>query len=210
MKLKVAGLAICWAAIASIALAADPPSSAGNSATTPPASAAGPADSSATTPAPAPAPTPAPAPPQDNAPKAPLQIQLGNITIQPIGFMDATAVWRSVDAGSGIGSSFGSIPFNNSTTAKLDEFRFSIQNSRLGFRVDGNWKGWHFIGYNEFDFLGQSGSNALGVTNGAFVPRIRLYWIDARKDKFEFLAGQSWSLLTPNRVGLSALPSDLF
>lgn len=210
MKLKIAGLAICWAAIASIALAADPPSSAGNSATTPPASAAGPADSSATAPDPAPAPAPAPAPPQDNAPKAPLQIQLGNITIQPIGFMDATAVWRSVDAGSGIGSSFGSIPFNTATTSKLDEFRFSIQNSRLGFRVDGNWKGWRFIGYNEFDFLGQSGSTALGVTNGAFVPRIRLYWIDARKDKFEFLAGQSWSLLTPNRVGLSALPSDLF
>jgi hypothetical protein len=124
--------------------------------------------------------------------------------------MDATAVWRSVDAGSGIGSSFGSIPFNNALSSKLDEFRFSIQNSRLGFRVDGNWKGWHFIGYNEFDFLGQSASNGIGVTNGAFVPRIRLYWVDARKGQFEFLPGQSWSLLTPNRVGLSALPSDLF
>ena len=34
--------------------------------------------------------------------------------------------------------------------------------------------------------------------------------MDVRKDKFEFLAGQSWSLLTPNRKGISALPGDLF
>src|SRR5271157_650209 len=133
---------------------------------------------------------------------SPLQFNIGNVTILPIGFMDLTAVWRNVDAGSGIGSSFGSIPYNNVTAAHLSEFRFSPQNSRLGFRVDGNWKGAHFIGYNEFDFLGTSGSNNLGVTNGAFVPRIRLYWLDVRKDKFEFLAGQSWSMMTPNRTGI--------
>ena len=76
--------------------------------------------------------------------------------------------------------------------------------------MDGNWKGAHFIGYNEFDFLGQSGSTAISVTNGAFVPRIRLYWVDVSKGKLEFLAGQSWSMLTPNRRGISALPGDLF
>lgn len=161
---------------------------------------------------PAPAPkteTPLPAP-QPSGTAAPLQLQLGNITIMPVGFMDATAVWRDENAGSGIGSNFGSVPFSNTPQGKLTEFRFSPQNSRLGFRVDGNWKGAHFIGYNEFDFLGTAGTNNIGVTNGAFVPRIRLYWVDVRKDKFEFLAGQSWSLLTPNRTGLSALPGDLF
>ena len=66
------------------------------------------------------------------------------------------------------------------------------------------------IGYNEFDFLGQSGATNLSVTNGAFVPRIRLFWVDVRRDKFEFLAGQSWSMLTPSRKGISALPGDLF
>jgi hypothetical protein len=81
---------------------------------------------------------------------------------------------------------------------------------RLGFRVDGDWKGVHFIGYNEFDFNGTSASNGIAVSNGAFVPRLRLFWVDARKGKIEFLAGQSWSLLTPNRKGLSALPGDLF
>src|SRR5262249_38370045 len=48
------------------------------------------------------------------------------------------------------------------------------------------------------------------VTNGAFVPRLRLFWVDMRKSKYEFLVGQSWSMLTPNRKGISALPSDLF
>ena len=141
---------------------------------------------------------------------SPLQFLIGNVSLMPVGFMDLTAVWRDKDAGSGIGSSFASIPYNNATAGQLSEFRFSPQNSRLGFRIDGDWKGAHFIGYNEFDFLGTSGNNALGVTNGAFVPRIRLYWVDVRKDKWEFLAGQSWSMLTPNRSGISALPGDLF
>lgn len=110
----------------------------------------------------------------------------------------------------GLGSSFGSIPYNNAATSKLSEFRFSPQNSRLGFRVDGNWKDAHFIGYNEFDFLGQSAATNISVTKGAFVPRIRPCWVDVRKNKFEFLAGQSWSMLTPNRNGISALPGDLF
>ena len=109
-----------------------------------------------------------------------------------------------------MGSNFGSIPYNNTANGNLSEFRFSPQNSRIGFRIDGDWKGTHFIGYNEFDFNGTSGSNGLAVSNGAFVPRLRLFWVDVRKGKVEFLAGQSWSMLTPNRNGISALPGDLF
>ncbi len=141
---------------------------------------------------------------------APAFIRLGSTCLTPIGFMDLTTVWRSENAGSSIGSNFGSIPYNNAVNGKLSEFRFSPQNSRIGFRIDGDWKGTHIIGYNEFDFLGTSGSTALTVTNGAFVPRLRLFWVDARKGPWEFLAGQSWSMLTPNRVGISALPGDLF
>jgi hypothetical protein len=141
---------------------------------------------------------------------APAFIRLGSTCLVPIGFMDLTAVWRDKNAASSIGSNFGSVPYNNTVNGKLSEFRFSPQNSRIGFRFDGDWKGAHFMGYNEFDFLGTSGSNALTVTNGAFVPRLRLYWVDVRKGKIEFLAGQSWSMLTPNRKGISALPGDLF
>jgi len=143
-------------------------------------------------------------------PSSPLQLKIGDATLTPVGFMDLTGVWRNENAGSGIGSSFGSVPLANASTAHLSEFRFSPQNSRVGFRFDANVKDAHIIGYNEFDFLGTSGSNAIGVTNGAFVPRIRLYWVDVRKGAIEFLAGQSWSLLTPGRKGISPLPADLF
>jgi hypothetical protein len=168
------------------------------------------------TPAPIPAPmaSPAAAQAQASAPaeaSSPLQLKIGNVTIMPVGFMDFTAFWRDKAAATGtMGSNFGSVPYNNGVQGNLSEFKFSNQNSRIGFRVDGNWKGAHFIGYNEFDFNGTSGSTGLQVTNGAIVPRLRLYWFDVRKGSIEFLAGQSWSMLTPNRKGLSALPSDLF
>jgi hypothetical protein len=172
------------------------------------------------TPAPSPDPwaSPAPAPAQTQAAAAapseassPLQLRIGNVGIMPVGFMDLTTFWRDKDAATGtMGSNFANVPFNNAVGGNLSEFHFSAQNSRIGFRIDGDWKGTHFIGYNEFDFNGTSGSTSLAVTNGAIVPRLRLYWLDVRKGSIEFLAGQSWSMMTPNRKGLSALPSDLF
>jgi uncharacterized coiled-coil protein SlyX len=141
---------------------------------------------------------------------APLQLKVGDATIQPIGFMDFTAELKNENAGGSIGSSFGSVPYDNATTARLSEFRFSPQNSRIGFRVDANVMGAHIMGYNENDFLGTSGTNNISVTNGAFVPRLRLFWVDIRKGQWEILGGQSWSMLTPNRKGLSPLPGDIF
>ena len=160
------------------------------------------------------------APAASSAPKNPCEadpdktiptfLRIGNVCIVPIGFMDLTPVWRDKNAGSGMGSNFGSVPYNNTANGNLNEFRFSSQNARIGFRIDGDWKGTHFIGYNEFDFNGTSGSTALGVSNGAIVPRLRLFWADVRKGKVEYLVGQSWSMLVPNRNGISALPGDLF
>jgi uncharacterized coiled-coil protein SlyX len=158
----------------------------------------------------APAPMDQPRTAKSEEKASPLQFGIGNTTILPIGFMDMTSVWRDKDAGSSIGANFGSIPYNNVAAAHLSEFRFSPQNSRIGFRVDGDWKGAHFIGYNEMDFLGTSGANNIGVSNGAFVPRLRLFWLDVRKDKWEALVGQSWTMMTPNRKGISALPADIF
>ncbi|HTX33435.1 MAG TPA: hypothetical protein VME43_00375 [Bryobacteraceae bacterium] len=144
-------------------------------------------------------------------PASPLQLKIGETTITPIGFMDMTEVFRSADSGSGIGTNFGSIVYNNNfPNARLTESRFNIQNSRIGARFDTTVHGAKITGYWESDFLGGSSSNALSVTNNAFVLRARLYWVDVRKDKFEFLAGQSWSLMTPGRNGISPLPGDVF
>jgi hypothetical protein len=39
---------------------------------------------------------------------------------------------------------------------------------------------------------------------------MRVYFADLKHGPWEFLAGQDWSMLTPNRRGISAMPSDVF
>jgi hypothetical protein len=168
----------------------------------------------ASTPAPIFGPTPAVAPdPQAGESSSPLQLKIGDAYITPVGFMDMTEVSRSTNPGTGIGTNFGSIPYGNTQAGSLTESRLSIQNSRIGARIDAIAKGWNILGYWESDFLGQIANppnGGLAVTSNPYVFRMRLYWIDVRKDKFEFLAGQSWSLMTPNRKGISPLPGDIF
>src|SRR5208282_772999 len=86
----------------------------------------------------------------DNA-ASPLQIHIGDATITPVGFMDFTTVFRTTDVGSGIGTNFAGIPYNNATLGKLTEFRESAQNSRVGIRVDANVHGAQVMGYMESD-----------------------------------------------------------
>jgi len=143
---------------------------------------------------------------------SPLQIQVGEATITPVGFMDLTNTFRSTNAGSSLQTNFGSIPYNNTIPGRLTEDKFSVANSRIGFRVDANVKGMNILGYYEGDFVGGvgNGANNTQVSSNSLVYRIRLYWVDARRGPFEMLAGQSWSMLTPNRKQISALPADLF
>ncbi len=154
-------------------------------------------------------PMPAAAPPQMAMAESPLQLHVGSATITPIGFMDFTGVFRSTNPGSGIGTNFGSLPYNSAVNGNNTEFRLSAQNSRLGIRVDANVHGASVLGYMESDFLGFLPANG-AVTSNSNSLRMRLYWVDVRKDKLELFGGQSWSMLTPNRKGLSALPGDLF
>jgi hypothetical protein len=146
---------------------------------------------------------------------APLQFRLGSAYFTPVGFMDFTAVFRDTNPGSNIGTNFGSIPYRTASnvTGNLSEFRLSPQNSRLGMRVDAIVGGAKVMGYWESDFLGGTGNPPVGnisVSSNSYPFRLRLYWVDVRKDKFEFLGGQTWSLLTPGRKGISPIPGDLF
>jgi hypothetical protein len=140
----------------------------------------------------------------------PLQIKIGDATIQPVGFMDLTNTFRSTNAGTSLQTNFGGIPYNNTVPGRLTEDKLSAANSRIGFRVDAAFKDYHILGYYEGDFVGGVASNNTQVSSDSLLYRIRLYWVDLRKSKFEFLAGQSWSMMTPNRKQISALPGDLF
>jgi hypothetical protein len=146
-----------------------------------------------------------------NPEESPLQLRVGSAYITPVGFMDFTGVWRNRDTGNGIGTNFAGVPYgtNSAYTTQLSEFRFSMQNSRIGFRVDANVKGSHVIGYFEGDFLGNNATN-IAVSSNSNTFRSRLYWVDWRDGGWEVLGGQSWSLATPNRAGISPLPGDVF
>ena len=168
-------------------------------------SSAMPISSAAVTPA-----TPAAAPAQrGDDDVSPLQLKIGSAYITPVGFMDFTSEFRSHDVGSGIGTNFAGIPYGNTFNNHLSEFRLSMQNSRIGFRVDALVHGAHVIGYMESDFLGNNPTN-VAVTSNSNTLRSRLYWVDVQKDKWEVLGGQTWSLITPGRTGISPLPGNIF
>jgi hypothetical protein len=143
---------------------------------------------------------------------SPLQLRIGSAYITPVGFLDFTSVWRSHDGGSGIGTNFAGIPIGNTAQPfadHLSEFRLSMQNSRIGFRVDAMVKGAHVIGYMESDYLGNNPGN-VAVSSNSNTLRSRLYWVDVQKAKWEVMGGQTWSLITPGRSGISPLPGNLF
>lgn len=150
--------------------------------------------------------------PNPAIPNSPVPVQslkIGNATLTPVGFVDATAFFRSRNLGSGIGASFGGLPFSNTTAGRLSETRLTVQNSRFGLQYDSSFDNNKVRGYMETDFLGAQPTNAF-VTSNSDSLRLRLYWVDITRGKFEFLGGQSWSLLTPGRTGISPMPSDIF
>ncbi len=172
-----------------------------------PADVAPPPEAAASEPVPAPAPAAVAAGMRSGT--SPLAFRIGAADFTPFGFVDFTSVYRSTDVGSGISTNFAGIPYNNTSAGQLSESRFSAQNSRLGLRVDSNVGDTKVLGYVETDFLGNAAST-LNVNSNSATMRMRLYFADFRSGDWEFLAGQSWSMLTPNRVGISPIPGDLF
>ena len=148
-------------------------------------------------------------------PSSPLAIHVGDADLLIGGFMDLTAIMRSTATGNGIGTNFSAFPFTTTATGALNptgnlsETRFSAQNSRITLQATSKIGRANVKGYLEADFLGNTAQN-LNVTSNSDGLRLRLYWVQFTKGKFEFLAGQAGSLLMPNRNGLSPVPGDIF
>jgi len=141
---------------------------------------------------------------------SPLYFEIGRAKFTPGGFLDATSFTRTTNLGSGIATSFGAVPFNNTTAGRLSEFHFSAQYSRLSLKVDAPvTDATSLTGYVETDFLGFQPPNA-NITSNSNSLRLRVYWANVKHDKWEVLGGQEWSLMTPNRVGLSPYTGDVF
>src|SRR5512140_3283668 len=106
-------------------------------------------------------------------PDGPLAIHLGSADFLIGGFLDATAIMRSTNVGSGIGTSFNTIPFENTPQGNLSETRLTAQNSRLSLAITTKVGAANVKGYVEADFLGNAPPN-LNVTSNANTLRMRL------------------------------------
>jgi len=99
---------------------------------------------------------------------------------------------------------FSTIPLLNSPLYNENEQRFSAQQSRIALKASGDIDpARHVKGYFEMDFLGAAGT-ANSRESNSYTPRIRQAYFAYDDDSWHshFSAGQMWSLLTQNRVGI--------
>jgi len=124
------------------------------------------------------------------------------------GFVDFENIFRTTNTQSNIATNYGTIPYNNTAQGRVSEFRTTAQFSRLNVKVTDSFHGNDVTGYIEGDF---SGNDAPGVYQSVnpHSNRLRLYFVTLKRGKWEFLAGQTWSWLTPNRTGIGPMPPDL-
>jgi hypothetical protein len=147
--------------------------------------------------------------PDSGAQSNPLAVRLGNVAFTPIGFLDFMSVFRSANVGSGLGTSFGATPMSDTVAGHRSEWSMGAQNSRVGARLDGDYHGFKFRGLLEADFMGYVPANLYTTTN-SYGFRLREAYFEGQWKKWDFLAGQAWSLVTPNRLGVSADDRKLY
>ncbi|MDQ1404557.1 MAG: hypothetical protein QOG55_186 [Acidobacteriaceae bacterium] len=134
--------------------------------------------------------------------------RVGGAVLELGGFVDLENIYRTTNTQDNISTPFGTIPFNNTPQGSVSEFRTTAQFSRFSFQVTDKFAGNDVLGYLETDF---SGNDAAGVyqTINPHTNRLRLYFMDLKRGKWEILGGQTWSWLTPNRDGDGPMPVDL-
>jgi len=146
---------------------------------------------------------------QDKGDKeSPLSFRIGAAEFTPGGFIDFENVFRSTNTGNVTATNFWAIPYSNTVGGHLTEYRSTGQYSRFSLNTHAKFGENDISGYLEFDFNGNDAVNVF-VTSNPHTDRIRLYFMDLKRHKWEFLGGQVWGLQTPNRVGVGSWPSDL-
>jgi uncharacterized coiled-coil protein SlyX len=143
-------------------------------------------------------------------PFAPLGFHIGGAEFTPNGFLDFSNVWRSKDLGTGPATSFSAVPFSNTAAGRIDDFRSSAQTSRIGLSiVDHPIASMTVTGYIEADFVGNQ-ATSLYVTSDSNTFRMRHFYANVKEGKWDVLGGQTWTLLLPNRVGVSSASGMVF
>ncbi|MGC8793286.1 MAG: hypothetical protein ACP5U2_07830 [Bryobacteraceae bacterium] len=112
------------------------------------------------------------------------------MSLQPGGFFEYIAIRRSSRTGTGIQTPFAEAPLATGP----GEWEGSPAHSRLwlqaSIQAKGNW-----LVYYESDFLQPPGHSPY---------RLRQFWGEYECGGWRLLGGQAWSLLRPNRAGISS------
>jgi hypothetical protein len=158
-------------------------------------------------------------PAQSSAPSGATAVQAGGVQLPlkgPVismpagvkvtfgGFLAAEGLYRQHNTVSDIGTPFASIPYPFSPQYNEPEFRGTARQSRFSLLVEGALDPVQKLaGYYEMDFLGVGVTSNYNESN-SWAPRLRQGYLtyDNSNWGFHLLAGQAWSLLTPNTSGI--------
>jgi hypothetical protein len=132
---------------------------------------------------------------------------IGDAVFTPGGFVDFENIFRTTNTQNNIATNFAAIPYSNTAQGHLTEYRSTAQYSRFNILVTDKVGGNDVAGYCEADFSGNDATNVYQVVNGHTL-RLRLCFLDLKRGQWEFLGGQTYSWLTPNRNGLGPMPAD--
>src|SRR5580693_3130644 len=134
--------------------------------------------------------------------------RLGSADIRLGGFVDVENIYRTTNTQNNIATNYAAIPFSNTPQGNLSEYRLTAQFSRFNIRVTDKIGDTDVAGYCEADFSGNDATNAYQTVNGHTL-RMRLCFARVQRSKWEILGGQTWSWLTPNRIGIGPNPAEL-
>ena len=135
----------------------------------------------------------------------------GGIHVSMAGsFIAMEGAWRQRNEISSGASdpAFSQLPFENSPLWHEGETRFSAQQSRLAIKASGDIDPvQHLTAYWENDWLGAA-PTANSRESNSYNLRMRQAWLFYDNDNWHshFLAGQAWSMLTANKLGILQAP----
>jgi len=141
-------------------------------------------------------------------------IEVGPARLRIGGYLGVTGIYRSTNIGGGAGTSFASIPYEDTAQGNVSETRLSAQSSRISIRVDAEFpepdtRFRKLSGYFEMDFNGTT-PGTVAVTSTSVGLRLRQGFAEAQYGATWFLAaGQAFTLMTAQKDQLSIWPSDV-
>ncbi len=136
-------------------------------------------------------------------PKGTFQVGAVNVTLG--GFLEAATVYRSRNLVSDIATPFNTVPFRYSQLYHESEFHESARQTRLSAALDAHPdEVTKLEALVVADFLAASPTSNYNESN-SWTPRLREAWAayDRSDWGLQVLGGQTWTLLTMNKIGVN-------